>query len=273
MQSRRNFLTMAAAQSLLAADGTVPHFTPKAKRVLMIFCSGALSHVDTFDWKPELVKRDGEDCPESLLKGRRFAFIGGRMQLAGSKFTFAKHGRSGQEMSNLLPHLAKVADEIAIVKTLHTEEINHAPAQMFLHSGFGRGGRPSFGAWVTYGLGTASSDLPAYVVLLSGPAGGAGTSMLSTGFLPSVYQGVQFRSSGEPVLFLNNPKSTTRDERRRVDPRVGRADGRDGGNVASGHTVLLKVLWRFRRSRPPHGGSRMPHHILPYPRGIRAFPQ
>jgi hypothetical protein len=193
-----------------------PMFAPRAKRVIFLHMIGAPSQLDLFEHKPELNKLDGQDCPESLLKGRRFAFIGGKMQLAGSKFTFAKHGQSGQEMSNLLPHLAKVADDIAIVKTLHTEEINHAPAQMFLHTGFGRGGRPSFGSWVTYGLGTENEDLPAYTVLLSGPPGGAGTTLWANGFLPSVYQGIQFRSSGDPVLFLSNPQGQSQTDRRRV---------------------------------------------------------
>ena len=193
-----------------------PMFAPRAKRVIFLHMIGAPSQLDLFDHKPELNKLDGQDCPESLLKGRRFAFIGGKMQLAGTKFKFARHGRSGQELSELLPHLAKVADDIAIVKTLHTEEINHAPAQMFLHTGFGRGGRPSFGSWVTYGLGTENQDLPAYTVLLSGPLGGAGTSLWANGFLPSVHQGVQFRSSGDPVLFLSNPKGQSSEDRRRV---------------------------------------------------------
>jgi hypothetical protein len=193
-----------------------PMFKPRAKRVIYLHMIGAPSQLDLFENKPELNKRDGQDCPESLLKGRRFAFIGGKMQLAGTKFTFEKHGRSGQEMSNLLPHLANVSDDIAIVRTLHTEEINHAPAQMFLHTGFGRGGRPSFGSWVTYGLGSENQDLPAYTVLLSGPPGGAGTSLWANGFLPSVYQGIQFRSSGDPVLFLSNPKGQSQDDRRRI---------------------------------------------------------
>jgi hypothetical protein len=191
-------------------------FKPRAKRVIYLHMIGAPSQLDLFENKPELNKRDGEECPESLLKGRRFAFIGGKMQLAGSKFTFAKHGQNGQEMSNLLPHLSKVADDIAIVKTLHTEEINHAPAQMFLHTGFGRGGRPSFGSWVTYGLGTENQDLPAYTVLLSGPLGGAGTTLWANGFLPSVHQGIQFRSSGDPVLFLSNPKGQSQTDRQRI---------------------------------------------------------
>ncbi|HEX4130647.1 MAG TPA: DUF1501 domain-containing protein [Pirellulales bacterium] len=193
-----------------------PHFPARAKRVIYLHMIGAPSQLDLFDAKPELVKRDSQKCPEELLKGKRFAFIGGEMTLAGSQFKFAKHGQSGQEMSELLPHLGTVADEMAIVRTLHTEEINHAPAQMFLHTGFGRGGRPSFGSWVTYGLGSECSELPAYVVLLSGPAGGAGTSVWSSGFLPSVYQGVQFRSTGDAVLFLTNPAGHTMADRRRV---------------------------------------------------------
>ncbi len=168
---------------------------------------GAPSQFDLFDPKPVLAQHDGQVCPEELLKGKRFAFIGGQMTLAGSPFKFARHGASGQEMSELLPHLASVADELAIVRTLHTEEINHAPAQMFLHTGFGRGGRPSLGSWLTYGLGSESSDLPAYVVMLSGPAGGAGTSLWSSGFLPSVYQGTQFRSErATPCCFSRIPK-------------------------------------------------------------------
>jgi hypothetical protein len=177
---------------------------------------GAPSQLDLFDHKPKLLEHDGRPCPPQLLKGRRFAFLGDELTLAGSNFRFARHGESGQQMSELLPHLASVADDISIVKGLHTDEINHAPAQMFLHTGFGRGGRPSFGSWVVYGLGSESQNLPAFVVMLSGQAGGAGTSLWSTGFLPSVYQGIQFRSSGDPVLFLSNPKGHSADDRRRV---------------------------------------------------------
>jgi hypothetical protein len=177
---------------------------------------GAPSQLDLFDYKPALVKHDGQPCPAEFLQGKRFAFIGGPMKLAGTKFKFARHGQSGQEMSELLPHLAEVADELCIVRSLHTEEINHAPAQMFLHTGFGRGGRPSMGAWAVYGLGSVTQELPAYVVLLSGPLAGAGTSLWSAGFLPSVYQGIQFRSSGDPVLFLSNPAGHSATDRRQV---------------------------------------------------------
>ncbi len=193
-----------------------PHFAPRAKNVIYLHMIGAPSQLDLFDHKPALEKYDGEPCPAELTKGKRFAFLGENLTLAGSKFKFAKHGQSGQVLSENLPYLAKVADEIAIVKSMHTNEINHAPAQMFLHTGFGRGGRPSFGSWVTYGLGSVNADLPAYVVLLSGPLGGAGTTLWSTGFLPSVYQGIQFRSSGDPVLFLSNPAGHSTADRRRV---------------------------------------------------------
>jgi hypothetical protein len=193
-----------------------PPMAPTAKRVIYLHMIGAPSHLDLFDHKPELAKRDGQECPEELLKGRRFAFIGGKMSLAGSPFKFTKHGQSGMELSELLPHLGSVADDIALVKTIHTEEINHAPAQMYLHTGFGRGGRPGFGSWVTYGLGSEAQNLPAYVVLLSGPLGGAGTSLWGSGFLPSVYQGVQFRTTGDPVLHLSNPEGQTLASRRQL---------------------------------------------------------
>ena len=204
-------------QGTARAQTRLPHMPARAKRVIYLHMIGAPSQLDLFDPKPQLLKHDGQPCPAELLKGRRFAFIGGdQLKLAGSKYSFARHGQSGAEMSELLPHLSKVADDIAVVRSLHTDEINHAPAQMFLHTGFGRGGRPSFGSWVTYGLGSENQDLPAYVVLVSGPTGGAGTSLWSSGFLPSVYQGVQFRTSGDPVLFLSDPKGETRQNRRRI---------------------------------------------------------
>ncbi len=213
-------LGSAALASLLhdstASAAAQPHAPPRARHVIYLHMIGAPSQLDLFNHRPELTARDGEDCPESLLAGRRFAFIGGKMTLAGSPFRFARHGESGQQFSEVLPHLAGVGDDIAIINTVHTDEINHAPAQMFLHSGFGRGGRPSVGSWVNYGLGSENDDLPAYVVLLSGPLGGAGTSLWSSGFLPSVHQGIQFRSSGDPVLFLSDPPGQDQADRRRI---------------------------------------------------------
>jgi hypothetical protein len=234
--SRRQFfrqggmgLGSAALGSLLArdlpalesavSDPSAPrqsHFTPRAKHVIYLHMIGAPSQLDLFDHKPVLNQYDGQECPEQFTKGKRFAFIGGDLKLAGSKYQFARHGQSGAEISELLPHLSRIADDICVVKSVHTEEINHAPAQMFLHTGFGRGGRPGIGSWVTYGLGSENRDLPSYVVLLSGPPGGAGSTLWSTGFLPSVYQGIPFRGSGEPVLFLNNPEGHTRNDRRQV---------------------------------------------------------
>lgn len=193
-----------------------PHFAPKAKHVIYLHMIGAPSQLDLFDYKPELSKRSGEQCPPELLEGKKFAFIGTESTLGGSPFKFKQHGQGGIWMSELLPHLSTMADELCVIKSLHTNEINHAPAQMYLHSGFGQGGRPSMGSWVTYGLGSENSDLPGYVVLLSGPPGGAGTSLWSTGFLPSVYQGIQFRSEGEAVLFLGNPEGHSRSDRRRL---------------------------------------------------------
>ena len=233
--SRRQFfhragLTLGSAalagllrQSLFAqspaaqpAHTRAPHFAPKAKSVIYLHMIGAPSQLDLFDHKPALMQRDGEKCPDELLAGKRFAFLGPGPKLAGSRYRFAQHGQSGHTFSELLPHLATVADDLTFIRSLHTDEINHAPAQIFLHTGSGRGGRPSFGSWVSYGLGSENQDLPAYIVLQSGPLGGAGTGLWDAGFLPSVYQGVQFRSTGEPVLFLRNPEGHGPVERRRV---------------------------------------------------------
>lgn len=209
-----------ALASLLAeesrGDVLLPHQLPKAKHVIYLHMIGAPSQLDLFDPKPELVKHHNQPCPPEVTKGRDFAFIGKTSTLAGSPFKFAKHGGSGQTFSELLPHMATVADEMAVIHSVHTEEINHAPAQMFLHSGFGRGGRPSFGSWVSYGLGSENENLPGYIVLLSGPAGGAGASLWSSGFLPSIHQGIQFRSEGDPVLFLSSPQDHEMSDRRRV---------------------------------------------------------
>lgn len=207
-----------AGESIAAGADTprLPHFAPKAKQVIYLHMVGAPSHLDLFDNKPLLQKYDGKPCPKEFLEGKRFAFLRGHPSIAASRFQFGRHGRSGQEISELLPNLARISDDIAIVKSIRTDEFNHGPAQLFLHTGFGRAGRPSFGSWVNYGLGAENKNLPAYVVLLSGPLAGAGTSLWSTGFLPSVYQGVQFRSTGDPVLFLSNPEGHSREDRRRL---------------------------------------------------------
>jgi uncharacterized protein (DUF1501 family) len=184
-----------------------PHFKPKAKRVIFLFMAGAPSHLELFDNKPELAKWNGKLPPAELLKGYRAAFISPNSSLLGPKFKFKKHGQSGAELSELLPHLAEVVDDIAIVKSMHTDAFNHAPAQIFMNTGSQQFGRPSLGAWATYGLGSESQDLPGFVVFSTGSKGtSGGSSNWGAGFLPSVYQGTLFRNVGDPVLYLSNPK-------------------------------------------------------------------
>lgn len=204
--------TPAVRNPLAPKEAPLP---ARAKRVIYLHMAGSPPHLDLLDYKPELVKRDGEDCPESFLKGKRFAFTSGTPKLLGTPHEFTKHGESGAEMSACLTHLPKVADELCIVKSLHTDQFNHAPAQMMLYTGSPRMGRPAMGSWVTYGLGSENADLPGFVVLLSGGTNpSAGKSAWGSGFLPSVFQGVQCRSKGDPVLYVSNPKGMDRDLRR-----------------------------------------------------------
>jgi uncharacterized protein (DUF1501 family) len=192
-----------------------PHFPAKAKNVIFLFMAGAPSHLELFDYKPELAKWNGKLPPAELLKGYRAAFINPNSTLLGPKFKFAKHGQSGAELSELLPHFSEIVDDVAIVKSMYTDAFNHAPGQIFMNTGTQQFGRPSMGAWVTYGLGSESSDLPAYVVFSSGTKGtSGGASNWGSGFLPSVYQGVLLRSSGDPVLYLSNPKGVDRQMQR-----------------------------------------------------------
>ena len=184
-----------------------PHFAAKAKRVIYLFQAGGPSHLEMFDHKPELAKWDGKLPPPELIKGYRSAFITPNSTLLGPKFKFARHGQSGAELSEIVPHLAKVADDIAIVKSMHTDAFNHAPAQIMMNTGSQMFGRPSFGSWATYGLGSETQDLPAFVVFSTGGKGtSGGASNWGSGFLPSVYNGTLFRSTGDPVLYLSNPK-------------------------------------------------------------------
>jgi hypothetical protein len=189
-----------------------PHFPPKAKSVIFLFMAGAPSHLELFDYKPQLAKYDGTLPPAELLKGYRAAFISPSSKLLGPKFKFAKCGNNGAELSELLPGLATVVDEVAIVKSMVTDAFNHAPGQLLMNTGTQQFGRPSMGAWVLYGLGSESRDLPAFVVFSSGAKGpSGGNSCWGSGFLPTVYQGVQFRSSGDPVLYLSNPRGVDKE--------------------------------------------------------------
>jgi hypothetical protein len=205
----------AAASSVNPFAPRQPHFPAKAKRVIFLFMAGAPSHLELFDNKPQLTKFNGTLPPPELIKGYRAAFINPNSKLLGPKFKFAKQGKCGAELSELLPHLATVVDDIAIVKSLVTDAFNHAPGQIMMSTGAQQFGRPSIGAWVTYGLGSESQDLPGFVVLNSGAKGtSGGQSNWGAGFLPSMYQGVPFRSTGEPVLYLSNPKGVDREMQR-----------------------------------------------------------
>ncbi len=205
-----------AATPLQRGSLPAPHVAPRAKRIIYLFMAGAPSQLDLFDHKPALRKHDGSEIPpEFIPKGERFAFIKGTPRLLGSPYAFARHGRSGAEISELLPNLATVADDIAILKSLHTTQFNHAPGQIFMNTGSQIIGRPSLGSWLTYGLGSESRDLPGFIVLLSGEnAPDGGKSCWGSGFLPTVHQGVEFRSKGEPVLFVSNPAGVDAEARR-----------------------------------------------------------
>ena len=232
LQSRRWFLQSCgvgmaglAMNSLFAQNGIAssdgdplapraPHFAPTAKRVIYIFQAGAPSHLDLFDFKPELVKRDGELPPTSLLKDYRAAFIDPNSAFLGTKYGFSRHGESGIEVSELIPHMSKHVDDLCFIKSMQTDAVNHAPAQIFLSTGHSQFGRPSFGSWTLYGLGSESEQLPGYVVLTSAKGTSGGASNYGCGFLPTVYNGVPFRGTGDPVLYLSNPKGYDRQAQR-----------------------------------------------------------
>jgi hypothetical protein len=193
-----------------------PHFAPKAKHVIYLHMSGAPPQQDLFDYKPKLVELHMKPCPDELLKNQRFAFIKGHPRMLGSPYKFQQRGESGAWVSELLPNVSNVIDEVAIVRSMHTDQFNHAPAELFLYTGNPRAGGAAMGSWITYGLGSENDDLPGFVVLISGgtdPTGGK--ALWSTGFLPTVYQGVQCRTGGDPILYVSNPKGMDRDARRR----------------------------------------------------------
>jgi hypothetical protein len=216
----------AAANSAAVADPLAPkapHYPAKAKRVIFLFMAGAPSHLELFDNKPELARLDGTLPPPDLVKDYRAAFINPSSKLLGPRFKFAKHGNCGAELSELLPHLATVVDDIAIVRSMVTDAFNHAPGQILMNTGSQQFGRPSFGSWVTYGLGSESRDLPAFVVFSTGQKGpSGGNSNWGSGFLPTMYQGVPFRGAGDPVLYLSNPRGVDADVQRDSLETIGR---------------------------------------------------
>ncbi|MGE5192296.1 MAG: DUF1501 domain-containing protein, partial [Deltaproteobacteria bacterium] len=202
---------------LLAAEGgaessanplapRLAHFAPKARACIYIYLEGAPSQIDLFDPKPKLDELNGQPLPESMTKNVRFAFIQKETaRLLGCPRTFTKHGQCGMDLSDFLPHLATCADDLCLIRSMHTEAFNHHPGQLLLNTGSQMFGRPSIGSWLSYGLGSESKNLPGFVVLTAGRGTSGGTSNWSSGFLPTTYQGVLFRNQGEPVLNLNNP--------------------------------------------------------------------
>ncbi|HIE96409.1 MAG TPA: DUF1501 domain-containing protein [Fuerstia sp.] len=182
-----------------------PHFEPKAKAVIHLFMAGAPSQLELFDEKPTLAKLEGKPLPKSVIGDQRYAFIQPDAAVLGPRFKFGRHGESEAEISEAMPHLAEIADRICLIKSLHTDQFNHAPAQIFLNSGFAQPGRPSFGSWALYGLGSETKDLPAFVVMSTGSGLSGGAALWSSGFLPTIYTGVRFRSQGDPILNVNSP--------------------------------------------------------------------
>jgi hypothetical protein len=217
---------------------STPHFRPRAKRVIYLHMAGSPSQLELFDHKPELNRLDGRDCPQSFLEGQQFAFIQGVPKMLGGQYAFQQHGQSGQWISDRLPHLARCADDLCVVKSMHTDQFNHGPAQLLMHTGMATAGGASFGSWSLYGLGSENDNLPGFIVLTSGGKNpDAGKSVWGSGYLPSVYQGVQCRSSGEPVLFLQNPPGIDRSQRRRSLDALAEINARTAAEVGDPETL------------------------------------
>ncbi|MBL8752355.1 MAG: DUF1501 domain-containing protein [Planctomycetes bacterium] len=226
--TRRAFLgglglgPLALAHLLHGERRPAPHFAPRAKNVVWLFMAGAPSQLDLFEPKPALQKHDGQPVPQELIAGQRFAFLKGTPRLLGTRYRFAQRGQCGAPVSELLPHLASIVDKVAFVKSLHTEQFNHGPAQIFMNTGHQIAGRPSCGSWVQYGLGSEATDLPGFVVLVSGKIDpGAGAAAWSSGFLPTPLQGVELRARGEPVPCVADPQGVDRAMRRRTLDLLG----------------------------------------------------
>ena len=255
----------ANANPLMARQ---PHFSAKAKNVIYLFMGGAPSHLELLDNKPELMRLDGKLPPAELIRNYRAAFINPNSKLLGPKFKFAKHGQSGTELSELLPHHARVVDELAIVKSMVTDAFNHAPAQILMHTGRQQFGQPGIGAWVTYGLGSESDNLPAFVVFSSGTKGpSGGNSNWGAGFLPTMFQGVQFHGGQEPVLYLANPPGIDR-KLQRDSLRVLRRMNQQRLNIVGDPEIATRInsyemAFRMQSSAPEVMDiGREPNHVL-----------
>ena len=245
-----------------------PHFPPRAKRMIVIHLTGSPQHLDMYDHKPELVKRDGEECPADTIAGKKFAFTSGTPKLLGTRRKWKRCGESGMELSDAIPNLHRVADKLCLVKSMHTDQFNHAPAELMVYTGSPRGGRPSLGSWVTYGLGTENENLPGFVVLISsGVQPNGGTSSFGSGFLPSVYQGVQCRSKGDPVLYVSNPEGMDRKLRRKSLDALNELNQMQAEELGNPETVTriaqYELAYRMQSSVPAVMNiSQEPKHII-----------
>ncbi len=260
----------AAAQGL----NGLPHFTPTAKRVIYLFQSGGPSQIELFDYKPRLLEYQGQDLPESIRMGQRLTGMSASQSsfpVVPSKFKFAQHGKSGAWVSELMPHTARMADQLTFIKSMHTEAINHDPAVTLLQTGSQIAGRPSMGSWVSYGIGSETQDLPSFVVMISPGSGTAGQPLYDrlwgSGFLPSRYQGVKFRSVGDPVLYLSNPHGFTSDDRRTyLDAlaQLNQTELEQFGDPEIGTRIAqYEMAFRMQTSVPELTDlSREPEHVL-----------
>lgn len=281
LQTRRHFFGNVglgfgaiALQSLLNQDGrgAAPggfRMPAKAKSVIYLHMAGSPSQVDLFEHKPALQKFHGQDCPQEYLEGKRFAFIQGTPKMLGAQFDYSQHGQSGQWISSLLPEFAKVVDDVCVIRSLNTEQFNHSPAQLLLHTGNSLPGYPSMGSWVTYGLGSANADLPGFVVLASGgKTPSAGKSLWGSGFLPTMYQGVQCRTDGgDPILYLSDPKGLSRGRRRKTLDALKDLNEMQYERVGDPETLTriaqYELAFRMQMSVPEVMDiSREPEHIL-----------
>ena len=247
------------------------HFPAKVKNVIYLHMVGAPSHLDLFDLKPELQRRTGEDCPAELFEAGKFAFVRDLPTLLGTpdkpQHRFTRSGDSGLPISNLMPHLQGVADELTLIKSMHTNEFNHGPAQMFMMSGFGQFGRPSIGSWVNYGLGSENENLPGFVVLITGNVLGAGSPAWGSGFLPSKFQGVALRSQGDQVLYLSNPDGVDSTVRRRMLDSLARLNQETADQIGDPETqariAQYEMAFRMQTSIPELSDiSDEPQHVL-----------
>ena len=244
-----------------------PPMPAKAKAVIYLHMSGAPPTLDLFDYKPKLNELNMQECPESLFKGKRFAFIKGVPKLLGHSHKFQQVGGNGLPVADILPHFKRIVDEVTVVRSMSTDQFNHAPGELMVHTGNMRAGSASLGSWATYGLGSENADLPGFVVLLSGgtdPTGGK--AVWSNGFLPSVYQGVQCRTSGEPILFSNNPEGMSRDSRRRTLDALAKLNGMEAREFGDPETLTriaqYELAYRMQAAVPEvFDIGREPQHI------------